>query len=116
MLPYILPSKSTLPYSLGMVSTTGFGCNDDIKAYALFHEHNLNLIGAKFLATTAKSLFNPMKRKAVEEKQLDLYVPHNKKLSEEVGDEKQRFETQIDAKATIRTTLIIGLRCTTSRA
>ncbi|KAK7337052.1 hypothetical protein VNO77_17610 [Canavalia gladiata] len=89
MLPYILASKSALPNSLGMPSSSGFGCNDDVKAYAPLHEDNLNIIGAQFLAPMAEGLFNPLKRKDVEENDLDLYAPL--KLSK-VDDEKQKFE------------------------
>lgn len=96
MLPYILASKSFLPNSFGMASSTSFRCNDDIKAYASVHADNLNMIGAQFLASAAESYFsnNPLKRKAIEENQLHLYAPCNKKLSQ-VDDEKQKLEIDV---------------------
>lgn len=95
MLPYILASKNFLPNSFGMASSTGFRCNDDIKAYASVHADNLNTIGAEFLASAAESYFsNPLKRKAIEENQLDLYAPCNKKLRQ-VDDEMQKLEIDV---------------------
>ncbi|KAJ1443841.1 NAC domain [Sesbania bispinosa] len=93
MLPYILASKSTLPNSIGMASCSGFHCNDDIKAYSL-HEDNLDILGAQFLASASEGLFNPLKRKAIEENSLDFYAPTNQKLSREVDDGNQRVEIE----------------------
>ncbi|XP_061349676.1 NAC domain-containing protein 2-like [Gastrolobium bilobum] len=88
MLPYILASKYTLPNSIGTASRTGF----HTEAYTSPHEDDLT--GAQFLASVSESLLNPLKRKAVEENQLDFYAPQNKKISE-VDDEKQRLETDV---------------------
>lgn len=79
MLPYILASKGTLP-SIGKASSsTSFQFNDNEKGYASVHEES-SIIEAQFLASTARSL----KRKPLEENQLDLYyAPPFKKLDEE---------------------------------
>ncbi|BAT85700.1 NAC transcription factor [Vigna angularis] len=85
LLPYILASVSD---SIGLVSGSGCGCNDDGKAYASLHDKNTNVIsGAEFMA--AEGLFNPLKRKNTKEKELELYASLDKKLSEEhdVGNE-----------------------------
>ena len=96
MLPYILASKSTMPNYISTASSSGSGCNDGIKADVSVHEDKLNLLGAQFVASSAKSLLNPMKRKFVEENQLDLYAPQNNKLREiEVDNEKQILETDV---------------------
>ncbi|XP_027348971.1 NAC transcription factor 29-like [Abrus precatorius] len=90
MLPYILASKSAMPNSISMASSSDFDCIDDVKAYASLHEDNFNIIGA--LAPLAEGLFSPQKRKATEENELDLYAPL--KLSKEVDDGKQRIEIE----------------------
>ncbi|XP_061345760.1 NAC domain-containing protein 2-like [Gastrolobium bilobum] len=95
MLPYILASESTLPNSIGMASSSRSCCNDDIKEYASLHEDNLNIVGAQFLASAAEGFFNPLKRKAIEENQLDLYAPLNKILRKEVDDGKQKLEIDV---------------------
>ncbi|XP_020213038.1 NAC domain-containing protein 67 [Cajanus cajan] len=93
MLPYILASKSATPNSIGMASSSGFGCNDELKTYASLLDDNLNIIiGAQFMAPVAEGLFNPLKRKNIEENELDLYAPLDKKLREEVDVGKQRLE------------------------
>ncbi|KAK7245146.1 hypothetical protein RIF29_39981 [Crotalaria pallida] len=96
MLPYILASKTTLPASIGMASSTSFHCNDDTKAYASVHEDSLDIIGAQFLASAAESFFNnPLKRKAIEENQFDLYVPSSKKQRQVDDGEKQKLEIDV---------------------
>lgn len=96
MLPYILASKSALPNSIGMASSSGFGCND-VKAYASMHDNNFNIIiGTQFMAPVAEDLFNPLKRKNIEENELYLYAPFNKKLSEEVDVGIQRLEKDVN--------------------
>ncbi|KAK7285077.1 hypothetical protein RJT34_19835 [Clitoria ternatea] len=95
MLPYILASKSALPNSVGMASSSGFGCDGDVKAYASTHEENLNIIGAEFIAPVAEGRINPLKRKGIEENELDRYSPLNKKLSKEVDDGRQRLEIDV---------------------
>lgn len=94
MLPYILASRSALPNSIGMASSAGFACNDDIKGYPIAHEDNLNIIGAQFLASAMEGLYNPQKRKAIEVNQLE-YASPNKKLSLGVDDDKQRLEMDV---------------------
>ncbi|KAG5083808.1 hypothetical protein AAZX31_19G165900 [Glycine max] len=98
MLPYILASKSALPNSIDMASSSSFGCNDDVKAYASLHDGNLNniIIGAQFIAPVAEDLFNPLKRRNIEENELDLYAPLNKKLNEEVDVGKQILEKDVN--------------------
>ncbi|KHN09490.1 NAC domain-containing protein 29 [Glycine soja] len=98
MLPYILASKSALPNSIGMTSSSGFGCNDDLETYASLHDDNLNkiIIGAQFMAPVAEDLFNPLKRRNIEENELDLYAPLNKKPREVVDLGKQRLEKDVN--------------------
>lgn len=82
MLPYILASKTALPNSIGMASSSGFHCNNDVKAYAsiLHEDSNLNIIGAQFLLSATEGMFNPLKRKATEDQnELDFYAILNKK-------------------------------------
>lgn len=94
MLPYILASKTVLPNSIGISSSSGFGSNgnDDIKPYASLHEDSLSIMEAKFLASATEGLLNPLKRKATEENELDFYAV-NKKLCKEVDDREQKHET-----------------------
>lgn len=89
MLPYILASKSVLPNSIGMSS-------NNEKSHASLYENNLNIIGAQFLSSAAEGLFNPQKRKAVEENiEMDFYAVLNKNLSREVDDVNQRLEIDL---------------------
>ena len=94
MLPYILASKSSLSDSIGIASGSGFGCNNDVKAYASLHDDII--IGAQSMAPVAEGLINPLKRKNNEEKELDLYASLNEKLSEEVDVGKQRLEKDVN--------------------
>ncbi|XP_057721842.1 NAC transcription factor 29-like [Arachis stenosperma] len=90
MLPYILASRSTLPNSIGVSSSTGFVRNYDMKQYGSVHEdNNLNVIGAQFLASAMEGLHNnPLKRKFIEQEENHLeYAPPNKKISLELGDD-----------------------------
>ncbi|WJX84602.1 hypothetical protein P8452_67162 [Trifolium repens] len=89
MLPYILASKIVLPNSIGMAS-------DNVKPHASFYEDNLNIIGAQFLSSATEGLFNPLKRKAVEDDmEMDFYAVLNKNLSREVDDGKERLEKDL---------------------
>jgi hypothetical protein len=89
MLPYILASKTVLPNSIGMAS-------DNVKPRASFYEDNLNIIGAQFLSSATEGLFNPLKRKAVEDDmEMDFYAVLNKNLSREVDDGKERLEKDL---------------------
>ncbi|XP_027942501.1 NAC transcription factor 29-like [Vigna unguiculata] len=95
MLPYILASQSSVSDSIGVASGSGCGCNDDGKAYASLHNKNSNvIIGAPFM--TPQGLFNPLKRKNIEEKELDLYASLNKKLSEELDVGKEKLERDLN--------------------
>ncbi|MED6140295.1 hypothetical protein PIB30_091781 [Stylosanthes scabra] len=100
MLPYILASRSNLPNSIGVSSSTGFVRNYDMKEHGSSvhdedHHNNLNVIGAQFLLASAMeiSLYNnnnnPLKRKSVEEEESHLeYDPPNKKISLELVENK----------------------------
>ncbi|ESW34732.1 hypothetical protein PHAVU_001G176100 [Phaseolus vulgaris] len=80
---------------IGIASGSGFGCNNDVKAYASWYDDNSNIvIGAQFMAPVTEGLFNPLKRKNIEENdRLDLL---NKKISEEVDVGKQRVEKDVN--------------------
>ncbi|MED6131092.1 hypothetical protein PIB30_006713 [Stylosanthes scabra] len=94
MLPYILASRSTLPNSIGVSSSTGFVRNYGSVHDEDHHPNNLNVIGAQFLLASAmESLYNtnnnPLKRKSIEEEEeknhLE-YDPPNKKIRVELVD------------------------------
>ncbi|KAI4349168.1 hypothetical protein L6164_009798 [Bauhinia variegata] len=85
MLPYILATQSSLP-SIGIAS------NIIVQSSASVHEENSNKIEAQFLASATESLFNPLKRTAMEENQLEFYYPPYKKLSTGQDEKDKRVE------------------------
>ncbi|KAF7804471.1 NAC transcription factor 29-like [Senna tora] len=67
-------SKSIQPSIIDKASSIRFECSDNGKAYTSVHEGKPIIIGEEVLESAAESMFNnPLKRKPIEENQLDFY-------------------------------------------
>lgn len=87
-------SRSTLP-SIDMASSIRIKYRDNGKVHSSFHEDQSTITGAEFLASTAESLFNSLKRKSIEENQLDLYYALPCKKRRDDDDNKERVGIDI---------------------
>ncbi|KAI4300259.1 hypothetical protein L6164_033656 [Bauhinia variegata] len=85
MLPYTLTTESTVP-SVAIASNISFQSSVSLQ------EDNSSKIEAQLLECAAEGLLNPLKRKAIEENELEFYFSPYKKLSAGEDEKDKRVE------------------------